>query len=85
MMETPDMLIERLNRDCDVAAGRKSVVVESLEFRRGQYGLNQAQFAGILKMHQSQYSLFVRGKRGLTVKAMRRAVAIGCPIESVLG
>ncbi len=84
-METTGMLIEKLNRDCDVAAGRKSVVVEVLEFRRSWYGLNQAQFAGILKMHQSQYSLFIRGKRGLTVKAMRRAVAIGCPIESVLG
>lgn len=59
-------------------------VVDAMEFRRDQYGLTMAEFAAVLGMLPSHYSEFASGKRPLTMKAVRRAYAIGVPADVLL-
>lgn len=77
-------IIKRLMREADLGIQSKITAIESLEFRRDQYGLTQMEFAKILKMQSSHYSEFVKGKRELPKAAIRRAVAIGVPPNCAL-
>lgn len=56
-------------------------IKDALEFRREQYGWTQARMAKELKMYQSHYSDFIKGKRGLPYSAMRHAFRIGIPAK----
>lgn len=55
--------------------------VEAVEFRREQYGLNQQQWAHVLKIAPSHYSEFASGKRALPSRSMALAYAFGVPAE----
>ncbi len=76
--------IERLKHEANAGIKSQVTATEALEFRREQYGLTQAEFAEILKIQPSHYSEFINGKRELSKRAIRRAVAIGVPAECAL-
>ncbi len=59
-------------------------IPEAIEFRRGQYGLNQTEFAAVLGLHGSHYSEIIKGKRSLPIEATKRAFAIGVPAAVLL-
>ena len=57
---------------------------DALEFRRDQYGLKQYQFARLLGLSPSHYSDMLAGRRHITKEAIRRAFALGVPIDVLL-
>lgn len=58
--------------------------IESMEFRRNQYGLTQREFAFILGMTESKYSELKSKKINLTKQQAARLFQIGVPAESIL-
>lgn len=56
-------------------------IIEAVEFRREQYGLNQRQMALVLGMGPSHYNEFIKGKRELPKHSMAQAFAFGVPAE----
>lgn len=59
-------------------------VPEALEFRRGEYGLTQREFATVIGMGHTHYSEVVNGKRPLPRNALVRAYRIGVPADVLL-
>jgi transcriptional regulator with XRE-family HTH domain len=78
-------LIDRLIREADAGVPSEVSLLEALEFRRGQYGLSQRQFARVLGVTPANYSRFVNHGRGLSLQVLRRAYAIGVPASILLG
>lgn len=79
----PELILRLLNEArkgklCNVS------MVDSLEFRRDQYGLSKREFATLLGMGYSHYVEFLNGKRNLPLNARIRAHAIGVPAEVLL-
>lgn len=66
-----------------VPDGAIPTVVDALEFRRDQYGLEQRQWAWVLGMQPSHYSEVVAGKRSLPKAAMSMAFAHGVPAAAL--
>lgn len=68
------------------ACGKRHRVslADALEFRRDQYGLTAAQFAGVIGMSPTHYSEVISGKRDIPIKAAKRAFAIGVPADVLL-
>ncbi len=58
--------------------------VDALEKIRNQYGFSITEFAELLDMRPNQYSSFKKRSILLPKKCVLRAVAIGCPVESLL-
>jgi transcriptional regulator with XRE-family HTH domain len=82
-MKNPE-LVERLMSEASAGVSSNVPLVVALEFRRDQYGLSQRQFARILGIQPSHYSEFISGERGLSLRALRRACAIGVPANVLL-
>lgn len=59
-------------------------LLEAVEFRREQYGWNQTKMAAMLDLSRSHYTEFKHGRRGLPVKSIRKAYAIGVPAAVLL-
>lgn len=57
----------------------------AIENHRKHFGFSQKQMAAVLGLDQSHYSEIVNGKRSLSLKALRRAAAVGVPISHLLG
>lgn len=56
-------------------------VIDAVEFRREEYGLNQSQWAKVLGLTRSHYSEFINEKRALPSKAMANAFCFGVPAD----
>lgn len=57
---------------------------EALRFRQDQYGWSQKKMAAALGIQASHYSEILSGKRNLSLKAVKRAYAIGVPASVLL-
>ena len=79
----PTMLL-RLLTQAQVGAKCEASLVESLEFRRDQYGLNRRDYAALLGLTPGHYSEVCGGKRRLPMGATKRAYAIGVPSDALL-
>lgn len=82
--EPKPLLILRLMAEAQTTRPDLPSVADAVEFRRDQYGLTRSEFAAVLGLSPGHYSEFVIGKRGLPIRAMRRAFAIGVPAEILL-
>jgi hypothetical protein len=67
----------------DEASGILPSVIDAVEFRREQYGLNCHQWSAVLGMMPSHYSEFVNGIRPLPKAAMAEAYAHGVPADAL--
>lgn len=83
--ETKHQILARLLADTEKPQinGRVSFV-DSIEFRREQYGLSQREFAFILRMSESKYSELKNQKINLTKPQAARLFQIGVPAEAIL-
>lgn len=54
-------------------------VIDAVEFRRKQYGINCAQWANVIGISRHHYSDFIHGKRNLTLLQSARCFAFGVP------
>ena len=77
-------LICRLIKEADAGLTPTVTAAEALEFRRDQYGLDRKDFCYILSISQSHYSEIINGKRSAPISLIRRANAIGVPLESLV-
>ena len=82
-MKDPKLIV-RLIDEADKGIKSDVSLIEAMEFRREQYGLNQSEFALVLACQKSHYSEFLKGKRNLTLRSRKRAAAIGVPLKSLL-
>ena len=76
--------VERLKAEIAAVKPPDVSINEALEFRRDQYGLKQYEFARLLGMTPTHYSDMMAGRRRITKEAIRRAFALGVPIEVLL-
>lgn len=59
-------------------------VVDALRFRAEQMNYTDQRMAKELGMQPSHYSEVLKGKRGLSIKATKKAFALGVPAEVLL-
>lgn len=83
-MEKKSDLISRLLAEANAGISSKVSLIDALEFRRQMYGLSMSQFAQVLGMQPSHYSEFLSGDRGLSLRVLKRAHAIGVPAKVLL-
>lgn len=79
----PSMIL-RLLAEAQVGKGCDVSIIDSLDFRRDQYGLTRAEFAAILGMTAAHFSEVMAGKRNLPLNARIRAFAVGVPADVLL-
>lgn len=77
-------IIARLLADTEKPLIGQADFIESIEFRRDQYGLTQREFAFILGMSESKYSELKSKKINLTKPQAARLFQIGVPAEAIL-
>lgn len=78
------MSLLSLIKIADIGDKSNYSAVSVVEAKRKDYGLTQKQMAQVLKMQPSHYNEFIKGKRSLPPKAMRRAASIGCCPRALL-
>ena len=78
------VMLLRLLAEAQAGVRCECTLADALEFRRDQYGLNKGEFAALLGMQASHYGEIVRGKRGMPLRAIKRAYAIGVPADVLL-
>lgn len=81
--ESKASIMRRLLRDA-TKQKRLPSIADALEFRREAYGLTAREFAQVLGIAGTHYSEVVHGKRRLPIDAVRRAVAVGVPVDILL-
>lgn len=80
-------ITELVSRDgMDRLIDRK-VVIQAIEARREELGLNKTEWSQVLGMNQTCYSeaTMPLGRRFFTVDQLRRAFIAGVPAEKLLG
>lgn len=87
ILNTPEprhQIIARLLAETEKPMQCQADFIESIEFRRDQYGLTQREFAFILGMSESKYSELKSKKINLTKPQAARLFQIGVPAEAIL-
>jgi antitoxin component HigA of HigAB toxin-antitoxin module len=82
--EPKSSIIKRLLIEATAPSNISITVAEALEFRREQYGLTRTEFAAVLGLARSHYNEVVNGKRQLSIKAVKRAFAVGVSVDVLL-
>lgn len=67
------------------ASDSSPTVGEALEAKRNELGLTAREFAVVVGLESRHYNEVVSGKRPLTMKAAKRAYAIGVSAQALLG
>jgi len=84
MTESKEKILARLYNDIANIPNEPKNSIDAIEFRRDQYGLTATEFAGLLGLTPSHYSEFKNGKSKLSLKNIKRAVAIGVPLTALV-
>lgn len=79
----PTMIL-RLLTEAQAGVMCEVSIPDALEFRRDAYQLTKTEFAGILGLSLAHYGEVLSLKRTLSIKATRRAYAIGVPANVLL-
>lgn len=82
--EIKESIIARLTEQAKNGVKCEISIIDGIEFRRDQYGLNKSEFALIIGMSKSHYSDFIHGRRQLPLSAIKRAYAIGVSADILL-
>lgn len=82
--EPKPAMVLRLLAEAQAGVKCDMTLVQALEFRREQYGLNKRDFAALLGFSLARYSDVCSGRRRLPLDATKRAYAIGVPADALL-